>query len=105
MESGGCLCKAIRYRVSGDPVASVICAPTLSYESSPGVVRKLCGLCGSPISYESAESPGTIDLTTLSLDDPTTFPPTAEVWLEDRVPWEAVNPALEQYRRGSVGES
>jgi hypothetical protein len=129
---GGCLCKAIRYRVSGTPVFSVIChcntcrrasgspsvawvtfernqveflaGPARSYESSPGVARKFCGLCGTAISFETAESPSAIDLTTISLDDPTAFPPTQEVWLEHRVPWEAVNQALGQYPRGALCE-
>jgi hypothetical protein len=76
-----------------------------SYESSPGVVRSFCGTCGSAISYETDSSPSTIDLTTLSLDDPMAFPPTAEAWLEHRVAWEAVNLALDQYPQGSVGET
>jgi hypothetical protein len=133
---GGCLCRAVRYRVAGTPLFSVIChcntcrrasaAPSVAwvtferhqveflagaarssrtYESSPGVARGFCGNCGSAISYETDSSQSTIDLTTLSLDDPNAFPPTAEVWLEHRVEWEAVNPTLDQYPRGSVGEN
>jgi hypothetical protein len=76
-----------------------------SYESSPGVARRFCGDCGSAISFETTKFPNTIDLTTLSLDDPAAFPPTGEVWLEHRVSWEAVNPALDQYPQGNAGES
>ena len=114
---GGCLCGAIRYRVRGPPLHSVIChcytcrkasgAPSvawltfdrgqleflagdpLSFRSSPGVVRRFCGTCGSAISYENSDSPDTIDLTTLTLDDPNAYPPTREVWLEHRLAWEA----------------
>jgi hypothetical protein len=81
----------------------IIFGTARSYESSQGVVRRFCGACGSAISYESAETPSTVDLTTLSLDDPNAFPPTQEVWLEHKVPWEAVNQALDQYPRGSGG--
>jgi hypothetical protein len=76
-----------------------------SYASSPGVVRRFCGICGSGISYENAEMPNSIDLTTMSLDDPGAFPPSSEVWVEHRIPWQAVNLSLDQYARGSVGET
>ena len=130
---GGCLCGAIRFRVSGTPQYSVIChcatcrkasgAPSVAwptfaraqfeflsgeprnYHSSPGVIRRFCGTCGSGISYENAKYPDSIDLTTMSLDDPQAFPPSGEVWLEHRVSWEAVNLSLDQYARGSVGET
>ena len=124
---GGCLCKAIRYRIAGEPVYSAIChcescrrasaAPSVAwltfhrrqiemlageprhYRSSPDVIRQFCGTCGSPIFYETAGSPGTIDLTTASLDDPTTFPPTREVWVEEKLWWEPVSHTLDQYPR------
>ena len=130
---GGCLCGAIRYRVTGAPQHSVIChcatcrrasgAPSVAwltfarhgveflsgnpqiYRSSADVVRRFCASCGSAISYESAAAPDSIDLTTISLDDPNAFPPAHEVWLEHRVSWEAVNPSLGQYPRGSAGET
>jgi hypothetical protein len=130
-QEGGCLCKAIRYRVSGGPLHSVIChcascrrasgAPsvawltferglveqlsgkTRSIRSSPGVIRRFCGRCGTQLSYEVDTAPATIDLTTSSLDDPTAFPPTAEVWVEERLWWEAVNAALDHYPADSAG--
>jgi hypothetical protein len=74
-----------------------------SYASSPGVVRRFCGTCGSAISYENAETPNSIDLTTMSFDDPRAFPPSSEVWVEHRIPWQAVNSSLDQHARGSVG--
>jgi hypothetical protein len=70
-----------------------------SYRSSQGVVRQFCGTCGSQISYETAESPTTIDITTASLDNPTAFPPTSEVWLEHRVPWHPADPTRKHYLR------
>jgi hypothetical protein len=133
MLEGGCLCGAIRYRVSGAPVYSVIChcatcrkasgAPSVAwltfartqfeflsgeprnYHSSQGVIRRFCGTCGSGISYETARYPDSIDLTTMSLDDPLAFPPSGEVWVEHRLPWEAVNLSVDQYARDSMGET
>jgi hypothetical protein len=80
--------------VAGDPQ---------SYRSSPGVIRRFCGTCGSAVSYETAATPSTIDLTTASLDDPTAFPPTREVWVEEKLWWEAVNHALDHYPRDIGG--
>jgi len=62
-----------------------------SYRSSPRVTRKFCSACGSPITYESDRDPGSIDVTTVSLDNPDRFPPTREVWLEHKIGWEVTN--------------
>jgi len=72
-----------------------------SFRSSPGVTRKFCTVCGSPIAYESDRDPGSIDVTTVSLDDPGRFPPAREVWLEHKIAWEVTNKTLDQFPRGS----
>jgi hypothetical protein len=128
VNEGGCLRGAIRYRVSGQPVCSVIChcrscrkasgAPSVAwitfersqfeflsgqpstYRSSPGVIRRFCAGCGSALSYEHANSAGTIDITTVTLDDETRFPPGQEVWLEDRIAWQPLDPNLRHSPRG-----
>ena len=71
------------------------------YRSSQGVVRRFCGTCGSQLSYESAESPTTIDITTASMDNPSLFPPTLEVWLEHRVAWQTADLTRAQYPRST----
>jgi hypothetical protein len=129
INEGGCLCSAIRFRVSGEPVFSSVChcatcrraggAPTVAwltfdrgqveilsgtpraYRSSQGVVRQFCGTCGSQLSYETVASPATIDITTASMDNPNLFPPTLEVWLEHRIPWELSNQSRTLYPRSS----
>jgi hypothetical protein len=126
---GGCLCKSVRYRVTGAPLSSIIChcnscrkasgAPSVawltfnvdnfellsgelrSFQSSAGVTRKFCSVCGSPITYENDRDPETIDVTTLSLDCPDRFPPVREVWLEDKVTWESTNESIGQFLRNS----
>lgn len=124
---GGCLCAAVRYRLSGAPLVSSVChcqscrkasaSPSVAwltvdrsafqllggtlrrFASSPGVVRSFCGHCGSPLTCESEAEPEVLDITTASLDEPARCPPTREVWLEHRVDWQMVNPDLALYAR------
>ena len=125
---GGCLCAAVRYRVLGQPLYSAIChcstcrraaasaaVAWLTFErdrfrllsgtprvfqSSPGVLRSFCEHCGSPLTYRSDLRPSEIDVTAVSLDDPTLFPPTREVWLQHRLAWQPLSVQLEHFLNG-----
>ncbi len=127
---GGCLCAAIRYRITGATLAQSRChcrscrlaagAPSVAwivvryrdfeivsgrpsgFRSSPPVVRTFCGACGAPLTYRHDDSLDTIDVTTATLDHPEQFPPTREIWIEHKIPWEALNPSLRHYPRGSA---
>lgn len=124
---GGCLCGAIRYRVTGAPSWSVIChcracrkaagAPSVAwltfdpagftvlrgvpgrFVSSPGVVRTFCDACGTALTYANEQRPGEIDVTTASLDDESRYPPTGEVWLSHRLSWEIADAGRAHYAR------
>src|ERR1700691_44873 len=127
---GGCLCCLIRYRITAAPISSSLChcvscrrasgAPTVAwltvergqfeiflgsprnFQSSPGVLRQFCGSCGTALTYENTKNPLTIDITTLSLDEPNRFPPDDEVWLEDKVSWQITDASRGQYPGGSA---
>ncbi|MDE2294206.1 MAG: GFA family protein [Gammaproteobacteria bacterium] len=122
IEAGGCFCAAVRYRVDGAPTASAIChcrscrqasgaaavawltvplanfhwthGTPRTHRSSPGVERTFCERCGTPLTYARDTLPGTIDVTTASLDDPARFPPTREVWVAEKLPWQRLDPSL-----------
>jgi hypothetical protein len=124
---GGCLCKAIRYRITGAPLSSIIChcatcraasaAPSVAwlsieraqfqvlcgypqlYQSSQDVIRRFCGNCGCQLMYENAASPNTVDVTTVSLDLPDQYPPTLEVWLEHKISWQEPSRTMAHRRR------
>jgi hypothetical protein len=130
---GGCLCGAVRYQASGDALARTLChcrscrlaagAPSLAwavfpaeafefiagapvrFSSSPGVTRSFCGACGTSLTWQHADRPESIDVTTATFDDPDAFAPTKEIWVEHRIAWDALNPAIEHYARSSVGAS
>jgi hypothetical protein len=129
-QTGACLCGAIRYRVTGPPRSTSLChcascrratgGPSLAwaifdedkveitqgtlavYASSRGVERGFCATCGTSLTYRRANRPGLFDVTTASLDDPESFPPTKEIWTEQRLSWEAANPDLPQFARFST---
>jgi hypothetical protein len=115
--AGGCLCGAVRYRVSVVPSSVSIChcvtcrraagAPAVAWAvvpidgfaftdgdpvrhaSSPGVERRHCAVCGTSLTYQ--DGPLSIDVTVASLDDPGCLPPDREIWLDHRLPWAAVD--------------
>jgi hypothetical protein len=74
------------------------------YQSSPGVKRGFCAVCGSPLTYESARFPGEIHLYASSLADPTAVSPSRHVFVEEQLPWIEIADELPRYAKtGSRG--
>lgn len=129
MVEGGCFCRAIRYEADGKCSNTMVChcqscrrvaaAPVVAwvtfpckgfrftkgkpaeFRSSPPVVRSFCGDCGTPLTYRHDKHPGTLDITTASLDEPERFPPTHHSWLGDDLGWVKFGdglPAFQEFR-------
>ncbi len=127
---GGCLCGAIRYRVTGQPVATTLChcrscrrasggtnvawavfdhsdfewlsGYPAAYCSSPGIEWLHCQYCSSLVGYRRSSRPEHMDITTGTLDDPDRFPPAVEIWLEHRIGWETLDPDLPKRQQSSL---
>ena len=128
---GGCLCRRVRYRVSGEPFDAEFChcrmcqkvagaafanwmdfragqvawtagAPA-EYESSQGVWRGFCARCGSTLSFRDDRYPQYLTLTIASLDDPETVQPTHHIFTESEVSWLSVDDGREKYPRNRNG--
>jgi hypothetical protein len=112
---GGCLCGAVRYRVSGSAFDSDYChcrtcqksigavvvtwmdfkleqvtwlagKPT-EYASSEHVRRGFCRTCGGGLSFQDKRYPDYLTLTTASLDDPNLVPPNYHIYTKSQPGW------------------
>lgn len=112
---GGCLCGALRYRITGAAPATNYChcrscrlatgGPVAAFAdlapgqfawtagepaffaSSPGVRRGFCPTCGSALTYENDAMPGEVHVLSATLDDPGPMAPTGVFFKEERIAW------------------
>jgi len=115
MIGGGCYCGKIRFTIKGDARVTANChcencrraagaqavAWTIvkgsdfnwettqphRYKTDTGAFRTFCDSCGTSLTYETDRRPDEIDITTASLDNPENFPPTKDVYPEEKLPW------------------
>ena len=127
--SGGCLCGAIRYEVTGDPIRAAHChcddcrrATGASFatnvffkeedltvtqgtpkrfqhkaDSGNTSTRKFCPVCGAPVMAVSSGMPDLAMLVAGSLDDPSVFKPTMDVFTDCAQPWDHMDPELAKF--------
>ncbi|WP_430473890.1 GFA family protein [Thalassospira lucentensis] len=113
LHSGGCLCGAVRFSASGDPIGGNHCHCAMcrkdsgsgvstfvtfpsdavtwngtpsDYESSPNRFRGFCPKCGSSLTWRDRGSAESIDLRLGSFDDPTPFKATKHLWMSTALP-------------------
>ena len=62
------------------------------------VQRGFCGKCGSFIGVRWPADPQVVVISPISLDDPSRFQPTAEVWLSRAQAWHPVHPDTTKFK-------
>ena len=127
--TGGCLCGAVRYRATADPLRAMIChcetcrrasgsaflsfvhfpkasfawealEPT-RYRSSAFAERGFCPACGSTLSMHEEVLGDRVQVTLGSLDRPEEVRPDDHVWAQSRLPWLDVADELPRFPQSS----
>lgn len=122
---GACLCGAIKLEISSEPIWTGHChCPSCQkatsagfatyagfdksavlvkgdepkvYKSSPGVIRRFCGKCGSPVSFEGETWPGEIHLHAALLKEAIDLKPEGHTYVRTKMPWVHLDDGLTQY--------
>lgn len=130
---GRCLCGRVRFHAEGPPLWVAHChcescrrataAPmttfagyrpgnvtwsgdaTAAFNSSPGVTRRFCGRCGTPLTYEAERYPDEVHLYVATMNDPGAFSPGRHVFVEERIGWMHLADGLPQYARTAREEN
>jgi len=129
---GGCLCGAVRFSARGTPLWSAHChchscrkatasamatyvgylrtqvvqtgAEPASHRSSPGVVRRFCGTCGTPISYEGERWPDQVHLFLCTFDEPESIRPEGHVYTDEQLSWLKLSDGLPRHAGTTSGD-
>jgi len=124
--TGGCLCGAVRFRISSEPLVAYYChcsrcrrrsgapvsaaatipanrfeftkgEPKIIDSDSPGLVRQLCGTCGSILGLRPRENPTLQSVRLGCLDEPGSIRPTLHIHTSSQVPWLEIADNLPRY--------
>ena len=81
--TGGCACGAIRYSCTG-----------ITAESGVALRRAFCLDCGSPVFIANGARPDNRVLYAGSLDDPSRYQPSRNIYGDSAQPWAEMHPDL-----------
>ena len=130
MLTGHCLCGAVRYEISGKPLAMMYChceecrratgsslntsifvrkdgfrvvagEDAVSYhETARGNLRYFCSRCGSPLFKHFPEPPDLITVRAGTLDSDPGVRPSGHIWVSEKAPWFEITDGLPQHAKG-----
>ncbi len=131
--AGGCLCGALRYTSSAEPVEAGYChcrmcqklsgatvLPWASvsassfgytegqpkiYTSSAHGQREFCAECGSQIAFRATDTDDTVEINVGTLDDPEAVNPQYHVWCNSQVSWFDTQDELPRYPESGEARS
>jgi len=108
--SANCYCRDCQ-RSTGGAMASLIVVPKSAFrlikgelkyyavvgDSGNEVGRGFCASCGAPIATRLAAMPDVMAIKVASLDEPTRFKPTMNIYLSSAQPWAPVAQGLQNF--------
>ncbi len=129
--NGRCLCGAVRFSFEGKPNWITWChcdscrrntsspgtifigvplarfrftgAEPQTYASTPGTIRRFCGTCGSPVSFEAERYPDEIHIYAAAMEDPDAYPPECHVHTAEQLAWFETLDDLPRYAHSAEG--
>ena len=107
-----CHCRDCQ-RASGGPFSSLLAVPketlqvttgeakyhTVTADSGNTISRGFCATCGSPLFISLGGRPDIVSIRAASLDDPSWFRPTMDIFTASAQPWDHMNPELTNFPR------
>jgi hypothetical protein len=126
IREGGCLCGAVRFKATGEPINVRIChcrncqkatgspfyaralypqtaleveGATGSYPSSATLDRVFCKACGTRLF--SWRKNGAAAVALAAFDDRHAFAPTEHIWVSEKMNWVKIDDGLPQYPKGA----
>jgi hypothetical protein len=108
-----CHCRDCQ-RSSGTAYSSILVVPAPAFtllqgaprahetlaESGNRVRREHCPTCGAPLFARNASLTGFVGIRPASLDDPSWFSPTVDIWTASAHPWDVMDPDRPRLPRG-----
>ena len=127
--TGGCLCGAVRFRITAAPLLTNYCHCTMcqkhgggpfmvgatvpfkgfnftkgkpaAYESSPGNLRLFCGACGSPLGAREVKDSKLVAVNLGCLDNSNLIKPELHMFTSTKVSWCDIDDGLPRHAAGS----